>query len=217
MSEQLAKKLRLKIEQQLVILNRPNNEYFAGFDVVENIPQNPVEVIILFVKTIDELKEETLKLIEKDVLSLGGRLLIAYPKKGNKVFESYIHRDDIFPALGVNDEGYIQTSDYKFNQMVKLDETYTIVGIKHEKRAKTPKKAASQCVGDYVQFIPKVEEVLVDEKEALDFFQSLTSGYQKNWARYIYSAKRVETQNKRISEMIELLKQGVKAKNLKSS
>lgn len=39
-------------------------------------------------------------------------------------------------ALGVDDKGYIQNSHYKFNQMVKLDDNYTIVGIKHEKENK---------------------------------------------------------------------------------
>ncbi len=213
MSEALAKKLRLNIGQEITILNRPEKEYFSEFKVSEDIPQDSVDIIILFVKTLNQLKEETIKLIEGNKLNLGGRLLIAYPKKGNRLFDSYVHRDEIFPALGVNDEGYIQNSHYKFNQMVKLDDNYTIVGIKHEKERK-PQKTVSQCVADYIQFIPTIEQELSEETGALTFFKSLTPGYKKSWARYLYSAKRLETQEKRKQEMIKLLKQGVKSKEL---
>ena len=43
---------------------------------------------------------------------------------------------------------------------------------------------------------------------ALEFFQSLATFYQKNYMRWIDSAKRPETRAKRIEEMIELLKTG---------
>ena len=51
---------------------------------------------------------------------------------------------------------------------------------------------------------------------ALAFFESLTPGYQRSWARYIYSAKQETTRQKRLNETIELLLQGFKSKDLAS-
>jgi len=49
--------------------------------------------------------------------------------------------------------------------------------------------------------VPKVEKLLQGTSDLLAFYQSLTPGYRKDWARYIYSAKQQETQEKRIEEM----------------
>lgn len=207
----IAKKLRLQPGQPIIVLHRPAHHYFAEFTVSEKVPQQPVELLILFVKDIEQLQKEVMQLLEMQVLLPEGRLLIAYPKKGNKVVESYIHRDDIFPALGVDTDGYIKNSDYKFNQMVKLDDVYTIVGLKRVKRD-FAKKSLRQPVVDYSQYISQLEKVLRNEPEALHFWQTLTQGYQKNWARYVYGAKQQVTQEKRLQEMIVLLKQKVKVK-----
>jgi len=43
---------------------------------------------------------------------------------------------------------------------------------------------------------------------ALTFFHALPTFYQKNYMRWVESAKRPETRTKRIAEMIELLKAG---------
>ncbi|KAF1297880.1 hypothetical protein BAU15_08220 [Enterococcus sp. JM4C] len=212
MAQTLLQKLRLQPDQKVTILQRPSADYFAELNVSEAYPTEPVETIILFVKTIDEFKEQVLTIVKKNLLVPNGRLLIAYPKKGNKQFETFVHRDEIFPALKVDEEdGYIPGSDYKFNQMVKLDEIYTLIGLKRVTKKNT-KTAASQSVGDYVAFIPTLEKELAAEPQALEFFKSLTPGYQRNWARYVYSAKQEATQVKRKQEMIDLLKQGIKYK-----
>ena len=211
MPQTLIEKLRLDPSRPLTVLNRPHKAYFSEFQVLESVPGEPVDIIVLFVKDLKELREMTLELISEEKLALEGRLLIAYPKKGNTAMDTYIHRDEILPALEVDEGGYIKGSQYKFNQMVKLDDTYTIVGIKRTK-GKKALRSASQCVGDYIQYIPRIIKELSDEKEALEFFQSLTPGYQRTWARYVYSAKQPETREKRMKEMTELLKQKVKSK-----
>ncbi|MGM0123040.1 hypothetical protein IGI37_000406 [Enterococcus sp. AZ194] len=212
MAQTLLQKLRLFETQAVTILNRPSADYFSELTVSVTYPIRPVETIILFIQTVEELKTQTLDIVEKNLLVPGGRLLIAYPKKGNQKFETFVHRDEIFPTLQVNDEdGYIPNSDYKFNQMVKLDDIYTLVGLKRVAK-KNVKKGASQSVGDYITFIPMLEKELADESQALEFFKSLTPGYQRNWARYVYSAKQEATRQKRKLEMIQLLKQGVKYK-----
>lgn len=47
---------------------------------------------------------------------------------------------------------------------------------------------------------------------ALEFFYSLPTFYQKNYMRWVDSAKRPETRAKRVAEMIELLQAGKRAR-----
>lgn len=210
----LAKKLRLQLEDEIYIINRPSDDYFEGFCCIGEKPEQPVQTIVLFVEDLDMLVRETMSIVENDLLEMNGRLFIVYPKKGNKKYNSFVHRDAIFPALQVQENGYILNSIYKFNQMVKLDDDFTIVGLKKEP-LKKQKAKASQRVLDYVEMIPTLMELLQKDEKAFAMYQSLTLGYQKGWARYIFSAKKVETQNKRLEEAIVLLKQGVKAIELK--
>ena len=76
------------------------------------------------------------------------------------------------------------------------------------------KRTSSQSVADYVQFIPELENLLAKTPAALQFFKELTPGYQRNWARFVFSAKREATREKRLNETIELLLKGIKAKDL---
>ena len=49
---------------------------------------------------------------------------------------------------------------------------------------------------------------------AAKLYAELTPGYQRDWARYIYSAKQAATQEKRRTEMLDILGKGHKTKNL---
>ncbi|ETT87762.1 YdeI/OmpD-associated family protein [Viridibacillus sp. FSL R5-0477] len=62
--------------------------------------------------------------------------------------------------------------------------------------------------------IPDIQQYLSNQKEILDYYNALTPGYQRDWARFIFSAKREETQEKRLSEMVEILGKGFKTMNL---
>ncbi|MFS0863830.1 YdeI/OmpD-associated family protein [Fredinandcohnia sp. 179-A 10B2 NHS] len=75
-------------------------------------------------------------------------------------------------------------------------------------------KLASQCVDDYISYIPEIEKDLSDVPELLTFYQALTPGYQKDWARYIYSAKQESTKEKRREEMKLILASGYKSRDL---
>lgn len=47
--------------------------------------------------------------------------------------------------------------------------------------------------------------------KALAYYQSLTPGYQKDWARYVYSAKQEATKEKRRNEMEKSSAKAIKA------
>ncbi|MBK3497429.1 YdeI/OmpD-associated family protein [Viridibacillus sp. YIM B01967] len=48
-------------------------------------------------------------------------------------------------------------------------------------------------MGDYISRIPGIQQYLSNQKEVLDFYNALTPGYKRDWARFVYSAKRAET------------------------
>lgn len=129
----IVEKLNLTKYQQPVILNRPQAEYLSEFaSAAQQLPSEPVELIFTFVKTMAEFQEIVSMVIEGQHLVENGLLYVAYPKKGNKIYPTFVHRDEIFPTLQVNEaDGYIKGSTLKFNRMVSLDETFTVVGMKN--------------------------------------------------------------------------------------
>jgi len=60
--------------------------------------------------------------------------------------------------------------------------------------------------------IPQVAELLADDAQLADFFQSLTVGYQREWARYIFCAKAEDTKQRHIADMRKILAAGYKSK-----
>lgn len=215
MVRSITEKLQLATYKKKMILNRPSAEYFSDLSFEETAwSDQKVDLILAFVKDIEEFKQLVGHVKEKNALNLEGLLYVAYPKKGNKKYDTYIHRDEIFPALRVNeDDGYIEGTSLKFNRMVSLDEVFTIVGIKNAVKKSTV-KTRSQTVHDYTTLVPKIEEVVAENPKAAKVFSTLTPGYQRGWAQYIFSAKQVTTQEKRKAEMIRLLEQGFKSKEL---
>lgn len=120
----------------------------------------------------------------------------------------------IFPAMKVGDDGYVEDSDIKFARMVSMDDVYTVVGLKREKKKIKKSSPASQCVGDYEDNVKDVEALLADHPKELKFYMSLTPGYQRDWARYIFSSKQQQTRDKRYLQMVDILSQEYKTLDL---
>ena len=69
---------------------------------------------------------------ERRELTPNGVLYVLYPKKGNKVYDQWIHRDAIFPSLDVDEEtGFVGDTRMKFNKMFAFDDVFTCIGIKY--------------------------------------------------------------------------------------
>ena len=64
----------------------------------------------------------------------------------------------------------------------------------------------------YAVDIPKVSARLTDQPEIQACFDGLTPGYQREWARYIYGAVALKTQQKHFDEMCQILAAGYKSK-----
>ncbi|NRG46566.1 YdeI/OmpD-associated family protein [Bacillus sp. CRN 9] len=216
MTKTIVEKLNLQKYKKAVILDTPKgSNYFDGLtDYDTKLKASGYDLIFAFVLEMDALKNLVQKVIAGNYLNEKGYLFMAYPKKGNKVYQTFIHRDDLLAGLGADEDGYIGSSDIKFARMVGLDEVFTVVGLKVEARKSRTSSKASQCVDDYIAMIPDIESDLQDAPELLSFYQSLTPGYRKDWARYVYSAKQEATKAKRREEMKMILDKGYKSRDL---
>ncbi|HWI47651.1 MAG TPA: YdeI/OmpD-associated family protein [Rummeliibacillus sp.] len=205
-------KFKLTESTKVHLHNAPDTFSLEG---VTPATTKPFDRVIAFVFSIEELTAYLQHCIDHQLITEQGYLFFVYPKKGNKTYDTYIHRDAIFPAITVDDQKYIAGSDYKFATLSSLDDTFSILSIKVDSKQKGKKKTAkSQCVDDYIQMIPQLKEALSTDTKLLSFYESLTPGYQKDWARYVYSAKREDTQKNRLEEIKDILGQGFKTKEL---
>lgn len=205
-------KLKLSKYENVAVLHEPSDYHL--FDGFKTKLEGEHDAIFIFIETLDEMKQHILQVIKENSIQEKGYLFFAYPKKGNKRYDTYIHRDEIFPALQVGEDGYVLDSELKFSRMVSMDEVFTVVGLKREKKSSKKSSAASQRVGDYEEKVKDVEQMLAEHPNELQFFKELTPGYQRGWARYLFSAKQQKTRDKRQAEMIDILSQGYKSVEL---
>ncbi|WP_155593301.1 YdeI/OmpD-associated family protein [Lysinibacillus cavernae] len=206
------KKFKLNDELAVAIYNQPKDLLLEG---VFHNGDAPFDRIISFVFSVDEMETYLQKVLKDNSLVEQGYLFFVYPKKGNKDYEQFIHRDEIFPAIQVDEEKYIVGSDLKFASLMSLNETFSILSIKRDGKGRGKKKtASSQCVSDYESMIPQLRDLLAENPSDLVFYDGLTPGYQKDWARYVYSAKKQDTQVARLKEMREIIRLGYKTKDL---
>jgi hypothetical protein len=206
-------KLKLTKYQNFAVLHQPD-DYSIFTGRTTSLSENH-DAIFIFVKTLGEMTENINKVLQNEkVLLPKGYLFFAYPKKGNTRFDTYIHRDEMFPALNVGKDGYIGDSDIKFSRMVSMDDVFTVIGMKRDKKKVAKTQATSQCVADYEENVKDVEALLKDHPAELKFYQNLTPGYQKDWARQIFSAKQQATRERRTMQMIGILSEGYKSLDL---
>lgn len=171
------------LKDKVVKLKRIPSGYAQIFEQYQNHNADLYQAIFTFTHTLDEMKNEIFAAI--DQLENDGLLFLCYPKIKNKLGLAGIHRDHIFPFLEVDEEtGYVKNTLMRFNRMVAFDENYTLLAVKKD-FVQRKRSATSQRVDDYVAFIDNIKAMLKNE-QCYSFFISLTPGYQKNWARYIF-------------------------------
>jgi hypothetical protein len=213
-SPQTIKKFAIDKFSKKTILNKPADvKDFDGLLFAATLGKERQDLIFAFIFSLDEFVKLLKTVIEKKLLNPNGELYFVYPKKGNKQYKEFIGRDDFFPVAAMDDDGYVFNSLVKFNKMVAFSEVFTAIGLKHfEKRKKST--APSQRTGDYAERIPELRKHFAKNKEVLAFFDKLTPGYQRNWARYVFGVKNLATTEKRFAEMENILKQGYKSVDL---
>jgi len=210
-------KLNLNKYTNKLILQVPDNmDEFNELEYDSSSKQAKYDLIFIFIFSLKEFTHQLQSVIENQLLEENGYLYCAYPKKNNKVYKEYIDRDRFMEALPVDEEGFVLESSLKFARMVSLNYVFTVVGLKSapKKTKKAPSQKASQCVDDYIVHLDDIKQYLSKNEELLNIYNELTFGYQKDWARYVYSAKKPETQEKRLFEMESILGEGYKSMEL---
>jgi hypothetical protein len=217
MSKTITEKLNLQKYEKTAVLNLPEGSNCSVDlkDYDTELTADSYDLIFAFVLDLASFKALLFNVIEKNLLNKSGYIYFAYPKKGNKVYSTFIHRDELLDGIGADEKGYVGTSNIKFSRMIGMDDVFTVVGLKEDSPGKNQTSTkASQCVDEYEALIPDVEKDLQDTPDLLAFYQSLTPGYKKDWARYIYSAKQEATKQKRREEMKMILGEGYKTRDL---
>lgn len=216
-TKSIVTKLNLNKYPTKLVLNKPDDiDEFDELEHDSDFRQQKYDLIFIFVFNLEEMSRYLQMIIDQQAINENGYIYFAYPKKNNRKYKEYIERDSIFPHLSVDEDGYALNSQIKFSRMVSLDDVFTVVGLKSEakKVRKSDSTKSSQCVDDYIENIVDIQKYLESDTAILEQYNNLTPGYQKDWARYVYSAKRTETQEKRLLEMKDILAEGYKSIDL---
>lgn len=205
-----------KYPRKLILQKPEDMNDFNQIDYDSSIHNGKYDLIFIFIFNLEEFTKQLQTVIEKQLLEDNGYLYFAYPKKNNPQYKEYIDRDSFIKELPVDDEGNILESSLKFSRMISLNEVFTVVGLKSapKKANSTSSSKNSQCVDDYIGHVEDIKQYLNKNEGLLTSYNLLTFGYQKDWARYVYSAKRKETQEKRLLEMETVLSEGYKSMEL---
>ncbi|WP_162920094.1 YdeI/OmpD-associated family protein [Paenisporosarcina cavernae] len=215
-TKSLKEKLAFYKYNRKLVLHAPEAvDVLEGDSHDRSFEEGAYDLIVAFIYTIDEFKPLIAEITRRHAIADGGYVYVAYPKKNNKVYNMFIERDELYHPNYFDENGIVHGTKLKFSRMVSMDDIFTVVGMKvvSEKKRSSPTKN-SQRVDDYLSFIPNIKTFLTNEPEVLAIYDNLTAGYQKDWARYIFSAKREETQDKRKNDMMEVLKAGYKTMDL---
>ncbi|WHY64865.1 YdeI/OmpD-associated family protein [Neobacillus sp. SuZ13] len=213
----IVEKLNLSKYDRKLVLNKPEDlDELNGLNYDSTPNKEKYDLIFCFVFSLEEFSQQLKSVIDNQLLEKNGYIFFAYPKKNNPKYQEYIERDSLFEAVAMDEEGYTFGSDIKFSRMVSLNDVFTVVGLKStpKKVKKIANSKSSQCVDDYIIHVDDIKQYLNRNEELLASFNQLTFGYQKDWARYVYSAKRKETQEKRLLEMETVLGEGYKTMDL---
>ncbi|QPC47897.1 YdeI/OmpD-associated family protein [Mangrovibacillus cuniculi] len=216
-SKSVIEKLNVNKYENKLILYKPQD--VEDFDEVEfdvEVKKEKYDFICAFIFDLNEFSKVLQEVLKKQLLKDNGYLFIAYPKKNNPKYDQYIERDSIYTEDTYTSDGYVHGSNLKFSRMISLNDVFTIIGMKAipQKAQKAKSTKSSQCVDDYIEHIELIKAYIKDKENISELYESLTPGYQKDWARYVYSAKRKETQEKRLSDMESILEQGYKSMDL---
>lgn len=111
---------------------------FADLDSYDtDLDSGKYDLIFSYVLTLEELNERVWDTINHDRLNPEGYLTSPIRKSGTKPMT---HRCIAMPSSrvwGVDDgNGYVGDSTLKFARMVKLDDTFTLVGMKNDVKGK---------------------------------------------------------------------------------
>ena len=199
MNSALEKKLLIKHNKSVLVINPPR-----GFEINTRFQQKPVDVVITFVKS----KEDIVKLSAKAIKSAkeDGALWFAYAKLSSGI-KTDINRD--------NGWGILKKKKFEPVTQVAIDETWSALRFKPVDRIpkmtrQTPVAKQSKQKDRIVEVPSELQQLLNRNAKARNFFESLSFTNRKEYTFWISSARRPETREKRLSDLLPKLLAGKK-------
>ncbi|WP_162054074.1 YdeI/OmpD-associated family protein [Pontibacter pamirensis] len=202
MSE-LTKKLQLKRDYKLLLLNAP--EAFAQALSAEGCnytrtAQAPAvgtyDAVLLFVQRQEELESlvpQAVALLKPEAM-----LWIAYPKKSSGI-KTDLNRDNGWEAIAA--------LGYSGVRQVAIDETWSALRFRHQAERKEASKLGVDMPGidrkTKTVTVPEDMQQALKEAGVLEQFNQLAFTHRKEYVVAVLEAKRPETKAKRISKAIE--------------
>lgn len=202
------RKLKLDRFQSIGLMTMPLEVVeFDDLGLEKDLTRGPFDCLISAALDLNEMKQ-LIEWTAEDKLNPDGVLYILYPKKGNRRYEFWINRDDLF-SLDVDESGFFGRTDLKLNSMTSFDDVFTVAGVKRIVSRQYKPAKVSQSVADYRHRLEELRELLTDQEKVV--FDGLTPGYQAGWARYVLSAVQAATRQKRVNETKAALAGGFKS------
>lgn len=209
MNKALIKKLNIKEEQTVLLINCPE-ELVADFDGlsldINSATKKAYDSVIIFVHNEKELTELLPK--NKSFSEKEGKLWVAYPKKSGSI-ASDLNRDIIW--------GIVNGLKMNPNKLISMNSDWSIMSVAKKGAQKKPSKFGQDPPGvdrkTKTVIPPKdLQEELDANPEAQTFFDSLAFSHRREYVGWIHDAKKDETRARRIKKTIELLLEGQKVK-----
>lgn len=209
----LPEKLQLKDEKNLLIQGLPSSieKQFIKLSFAKNVTPllktRKIDFALVFAISHRQLKDilkEVLPALNKE-----SKLWIAYPKLTSKI-ASDLSRDmnwECVSALG-----------YESVRAIALDHVWTALYFKKPEQSEKKKEHFSSknpvpgvdYVNHTIQIPEELNAVLVKNKAAHSFFETLSFTNKREYMEWITGAKKEETKTRRLREAVEKLVAGKK-------
>jgi hypothetical protein len=208
MENKLANKLKLRQEEKNLLLQAPETfvEAVREFPYHTSAESEDYDYVQLFVKSVEELNTYApvaLKAVKED-----GKLWFCYPKKTSGI-KTDIHRDTGWEV--VHEAGYAGVA------AVSIDDTWSALRFRPESKVNRREDSIFNKNGSRTKSktleIPEYVQLALDiHPQEKAFFYSLAYTHQKEWVQWVAEAKRADTRQRRLQQMLELLKEGKKGR-----
>lgn len=216
-SQSLLEKLQLKDEKNLLIQGLPSSveKQFVKLSFAKNVTpllkSRKVDFALVFAvsqKQLQSILNDVIPVLQEDA-----KFWIAYPKLTSKI-ASDLSREASWDCVTCH--------GFETVRSVALDSVWSAIRLKKDVPEKKSTGFSSERPApgiDYVKRTVKVPgplQVLLDKnKAAAAFFDSLAFTNKREYVEWIVSAKREDTQNRRLATAMEQLKAGKKTYNEK--
>lgn len=188
--DELVRKLQYKENFKCLVLNMPDDwkEFSFPFDLQPS--DIPYDMEIIFISSDKMLKTDLsrLKISNDDRLRW-----LSYPKRSGRLGTD-LHRDGIVEVLS--------TFSFKPVAMVSINDDWSAIRIR-------PAGKVKQLIRDDDAFPMELELLLKKCTECRNYFNSLSRTNKKEYMRWISSAKRPKTKQKRLEKTKMLLQDKV--------